>query len=108
MVDINDDIDTPAQNLPPVELELSTEAEIEIEPDVTSASIEAPALQRSTRFRTHTKQDYAPRMTGKIYIYASTQLDMYCTTKYDFSMIQMSDQGMINLDAHMFVQQDLY
>ena len=47
-------------------------------------------------------------MTGKKYIYALAQLETYWTTKYDFAMMQMSNQGVLNYDAHMFAQQDFY
>ena len=101
-VEINDDLDIPAQDQPPIELEPATEAAIEIKPFVTPASIEATALQRYTVIRSQRKQDYAPSMTGKRYGYESTQLDTYWTTKYDFAMMQISDQGMLHTDAHMF------
>ena len=47
-------------------------------------------------------------MTGNRYVYASTQLETYWTTKYDFEIMQMSDQGVLNPEAHMFAQQDFY
>jgi hypothetical protein len=53
----------------------------------------APKLRRSTRARTQATQGYTPSMTGSKYSYAVTQLD---------------SQGVLNPDAHMFVQEDLY
>ena len=108
IVEINYDLDIPAQDPPPIELEPDNEAEIEIETVVTPASIEALPLRRSTRCRSQTKQKNTPSMTGKRYGYASTQLETYWTTKYDFSIMKMLDQVVLNLDAHMFAQQDFY
>ena len=56
IVEINDDLNIPAQDPPPIELEPDTAAEIEIEPVVTPASIETPSLRRSMRVRSQTKQ----------------------------------------------------
>ena len=78
---------------------------IEIEPVVTPASIEAQALRRATRIRSQKNQDYDPSMAGKRYGYALAQLETYWTTKYEFSMMKMSDQGVLNPDSHMFAQQ---
>ena len=47
-------------------------------------------------------------MTGNRYRYASTQIEKYWTTKYDFAMMQMSDQGVLHPYAHMFSQPDFY
>ena len=47
-------------------------------------------------------------MTVKRYGYALTQLETYWTTKYYFSIIQMSDQCVLCPDAHIFAQPDFY
>ena len=47
-------------------------------------------------------------MTDKGYGYALMQLKTYLTTKYDFAMMKMSDQGVLNPDAQKFAQQDFY
>jgi hypothetical protein len=60
-------------------------------PVVTPAH--APGLCRSTRVKTQAKQAYTPSMTGSKYSYAVTQLET---------------QGVLNPDAHMFVQEDFY
>ena len=52
-----------------------------------------PELRRSARVRTKTKPAYTPSMTGSKYSYAVTQLE---------------SQGVLNPDAHMFVQEDFY
>ena len=57
IVDINDDLDIPAQDPPPIELEPATAAYIEIEPVVTPSSIKAPELLRSTIVRSQKNQD---------------------------------------------------
>ena len=82
--EINEDLDIPEQDPPPIELEPDTAAAIEIETVVTPDSIEAPDLRRSTRVRSQTKQDYAPIMTGNRHGYALTQLEAYWKTKYEF------------------------
>jgi hypothetical protein len=56
-------------------------------------SAHAPWLCRSTRVRTHAKEAYTPSMIGSKYSYAVTQLET---------------QGVLNPDAHMFVQEDFY
>jgi hypothetical protein len=69
---------------------------------VPSQSVPVPApvappaetgLRRSTRVRTQASQGYTPSMTGSKYLYAVTQLE---------------SQGVLNPDAHMFVQDDFY
>ena len=51
IVEINDDLDIPAQYPPLIEFEPAIEAAIEIEPVATLSSIEDPSLRRSTRVR---------------------------------------------------------
>jgi hypothetical protein len=58
-------------------------------PVVTPAH--APGLRRSTKVRTQAKEAYTPSMGGSRYAYAVTQL---------------GTQGVLNPDAHMFVQED--
>jgi hypothetical protein len=60
-------------------------------PAVTPAH--AKGLHISNRVRIQTKQAYTPIMTGSKYSYAVTQLET---------------QGVLNPDAHMFVQDDFY
>jgi hypothetical protein len=60
-------------------------------PVVTPAH--AQGLHRSNRVRTQAKQAYTPSMTSSKYSYAVTQLET---------------QGVLNPDAHMFVQEDFY
>jgi hypothetical protein len=54
---------------------------------------QTPGLHISTRFRSQANQGYTPSMSGSKYSYAVTQLD---------------SQRVLNPDAHMFVQEDLY
>jgi hypothetical protein len=55
--------------------------------------VQLPELRRSTRAKTQTQSGYVPSMTGLRCGYAVTQLE---------------SQGVLHLDAHMFVQQDFY
>jgi hypothetical protein len=48
---------------------------------------------RSTRVRTQESQCYTPSMTG---------------SKYSYTVNQLESQGVLNPDAHMFVQDDFY
>jgi hypothetical protein len=52
-----------------------------------------PELCSSTRFRPQTNKGYTPRLSGSKYSYAVTQLE---------------NQGVLNPDSHMFVQEDFY
>jgi hypothetical protein len=54
---------------------------------------QAPGLRRSTRVRSQMNQGYTPNMSGSKYFYAVTQLE---------------SKGVLNPDAHMFVQEDFY
>jgi hypothetical protein len=90
-----DDLDIPVPDPPPVEVETVEQAEppaASDEPAPVAQPAETPGVRRSTRVRTHTKS-YSPSMTGSKYSYAVTQLE---------------SQGVINPDAHMFVQEDFY
>ena len=103
-VEIEDDLDiAPADTEPtlieeepeqpsvaPPAPEMPAEAPTTIPP---SAPAEQPTLRRSTRIKTQTKPGYIPSLTGNKYSYAVTQLET---------------QGVLNPDAHMFVQDDFY
>jgi hypothetical protein len=52
-----------------------------------------PGLRRSTRVRSQANQGYTPSMT---------------CSKYSRAVTQLKSQGVLNPDAHMFVQKDLY
>jgi hypothetical protein len=87
VIQIND-LDTPAPDPPPIQVETAEPIPIPVAP--------APATQpegprRSTRTRTQTKS-YTPSMVGTRYSYAVMQLE----------------NGVLNPDAHMFVQEDFY
>jgi hypothetical protein len=55
--------------------------------------VQLPELQRSTRARRQTDPGYVPSLTGSKYSYAVTQLESH---------------GVLNPDAHMFMQDDFY
>ena len=87
-----DDLDIPAPDPPPVEVETVEQTEDQAAP-VEPASVAQPAgARRSTRIKTQTTA-YAPSMSGSKYSYAVTQLESH---------------GILNPDAHMFVQEDFY
>lgn len=71
-------------------------AEVNLNPNQGQAQGQVPAeqegLRRSTRVRTQPKR-YTPSMTGSRYAYAAAQLEY---------------TGVLNPDAHMFVQEDFY
>jgi hypothetical protein len=91
-VEIND-LNIPQDESAPIEVAPTQEAAAPAMtiPVVTPAY--APGLHRSTRARAHAKQAYTLSMTVSKYSYAVTQLDT---------------QGLLNPDAHMFVQEDFY
>jgi hypothetical protein len=95
-----DDLDIPTPDLPPVEVEPAVRNDTKLVQDTAEPVEPAPVAQpaepqgacRSARIRTKT-QAYEPSMPGSRYSYAVTQLE---------------SQGVLNPDAHMFVQQDFY
>ena len=102
-----DDLDDPYENPAPIiqeqappdvvvetvdEAEAMEPAEPAVEPAVVPDVPEAAAPRRSTRVRSVPK-DYVPSMTGTRYSYAAAQLEC---------------QGVLNPDAHMFMQEDFY
>jgi hypothetical protein len=91
-VDIND-LDIPQEDPSPIELAPTKEAAARAMPKPVATPAHAPGLCRSTIVRTHAKEAYTPSMTGSKYSYAVTQMDT---------------QGVLNPDAHMFVQEDFY
>ena len=82
------DLDTPAPDPPPIETVIAEPAVQEQNP----AAQEPAPPRRSTRVRLQTKS-YAPTMSG---------------TKYSYAVTQLETQGVLNPDAHMFVQEDFY
>jgi hypothetical protein len=91
-VEIND-LDIPQDDPAPIEVAPPQQAAAPamLTPVVTPAN--APGLRISTRVRTQAKQAYTPSITGSNYSYAVTQL---------------YTQGVLNPDAHMYVQEDFY
>jgi hypothetical protein len=91
-VEINDP-DIPEDNPAPIQVAPTQEKPApQASAPVTEPS-QAPCLRRSTSVRLQYKHAYTPRMTGFKYLYA---------------VIQMEIQGVLNPDAHMFVQEDFY
>jgi hypothetical protein len=88
-----DDLDIPQDDPAPIDVAPPQEAAAPAMPTPVVTPVHAPGLHRSTGVRTQEKQAYTPSMTGSKYSYAVTQLE---------------NQGVLNPDAHMFVQDDFY
>jgi hypothetical protein len=91
-VKIND-IDIPQDDPTPIEVAQTQEAAAPRMPTPVVTPAHAPGLHISTRVRTQAKQAYTPSMTR---------------SKYSYAVTQLATQGMLNPDAHMFVQEDFY
>jgi hypothetical protein len=91
-VEIND-IDIPQDDPAPIEVAPPQEAVAPAMPPPVITPAHATGLHRSTRVRKQAKPAYTPSMTDSKYSYAVTQLET---------------QGVINPDAHMFLQDDFY
>jgi hypothetical protein len=91
-VEIND-VDIPQDEPAPIELAPPQESAAPEIPTPVVTPAHAQGLCRSNRVRTQAKHAYTPSMTGSKYSYAVTQLET---------------QGVLNPDAHMFVQEDFY
>jgi len=97
-----DDLDMPPPDPDLIEqdvAELATPTETEVlpspepgPPEMIAQPAEEPQVRRSTRVKTQPKA-YEPSMQGSKYSYAVTQLETH---------------GVLNPDAHMFVQEDFY
>jgi hypothetical protein len=84
-----DDLDIPHDD--PAQIEVApTQHET---PALVALPAQAPELRISTRVRSQMNQGFTPSMLGSKYYYAVTQLE---------------SQGVLNPDAHMFVQDYLY
>jgi hypothetical protein len=81
----------PQDDQAPIEVAPPQEAAAPEMPTPVVISAHAPGLHISTRVRTQARQAYNPSMTGSKYSNAVTQLEI---------------QGVLNPDAHMFVQGD--
>jgi hypothetical protein len=91
-VEIND-LDIPQDDPAPIEVAPPQESAAPAMPTPVVTPSYAEGLPRSNRVRTQVKQAYTLSMTGSNYSYAVTQLET---------------QGVLNPDAHMFVQEDFY
>jgi len=86
-VEINDDLDLPDPDPAPIATDPAMPTATSRAPEVA----QEPGLRRSTRVRTQ-PMEYTPSMSGSKYAYAMTQLE----------------DGVMNPDLHMFVQDDFY
>ena len=99
----NIEVDDPpihAPNIEPVANagdELTTMQRAPTDTGAKSAPPQQPAIEpglcRSSRNRTKTKPGYVPSLKG---------------TKYSYAVTQLEQQGVLNPDAHMFMQQEFY
>ena len=85
------DPDIPPTDPDPIEPAKVQQADASVEPMLAIQQVD-PKLRRSSRVRTQTEK-YTPSVSGYKYSYAVTQLE---------------SQGVLNPDAHMFVQEEFY
>jgi hypothetical protein len=85
-----DDLNIPTPDTPPVEMETVAAAPVDQAP--VAQPMETQGARRSTRIRTQTKA-YEPSLTG---------------SRYSNTVTQLESEGLLNPDAHMFVQEDFY
>ena len=91
-----DDPNIPKPDPDTIEAEPLAEEAVEVPAEPVEPATEeqpAPELRRSTRVRTQASQGYVPSMTG---------------SRYSYAVAQLEEQGVINPDAHMFMQEDFY
>jgi hypothetical protein len=88
-----DNLDIPHDDPSPIEVAPTQAAQAPETLALVAPPVQAPRLCRSTRVRSLVNQEYTPNMTGSKYSYAVTQMEI---------------QGVLNPDAHMFVQEDFY
>jgi hypothetical protein len=88
-----DDLDIPHDDPAPIEVAPTQAEQAPETPTLITLPAQASGFRRSTRVRSQENQGYTPSMSGSKYSYALTQLER---------------QGVLNPDAHMFVQEDLY
>jgi hypothetical protein len=91
-VEIND-LNIPQDDPAPIEVAPPQKSAAPAMPTLVVTPAHAPGLCISTQVRTHAKQAYTPSMTG---------------SKYSYAVTQVETQGVLNPDAHIFVQEDFY
>jgi hypothetical protein len=91
-VEIND-LDIPQDDPAPIEVSPPQESAAPAMPTPFVTPAHAQGLCISNRVRTQAKQAYTQIMTG---------------SKYSYTVTQLETQGVLNTDAHMFVQEDFY
>jgi hypothetical protein len=88
-----DDIDIPHDDPAQIEVAPTQEEQAPETPAPVALPAQATGIRRSKRFRSQTNRGYTPSMSG---------------SKYSYAVIQLESQGVLNPDAHMFVQEDFY
>jgi hypothetical protein len=89
-----DDLNIRVPDPPPMEMETTVQDDLAapVEPAPVAQPVEHHGTCRSARVQTQTKE-YKPSMQG---------------TRYSYVLTQLESQGVLNPDAHMFVQEDFY
>jgi hypothetical protein len=88
-----DDLDIHHDDPAPIEI-APTQEETRTEMSATFAlPAQAPELRRSTRVRSQTNHGYTPSLSG---------------SKYSYAVMQLKNQGVLNPELHMFVQEAFY
>ena len=91
-IEIND-LDIPETNTDPIiEENIIEDTVYPVVPTIPAQTEQPKEPRRTGRVRTQTKA-YTPSMSG---------------TKYSFAVTQLENNGVLNPDAHMFVQEDFY
>jgi hypothetical protein len=88
-----DDLDIPHDDPAQIEVAPTQSEQAPETPAPVALSVQAPGLRRSTRVRSQENQGYTPSKSG---------------LKYSYAVAQLESQGVLNPDARMFVQDDLY
>jgi hypothetical protein len=91
-VEINDLDEIPAPDPPPIKAETLDPVQAQAAPQEPAVVAQPTGVRRSTQTKTQTKS-YTPSMTG---------------SKYSYAIMQLENYGVLNPDAHMFVQEDFY
>jgi hypothetical protein len=88
-----DDLDIHHADPAPIEVAPTQEEPRTETPAPVALPAQAPDLRRSTRVRSQKNQVYTPSLSG---------------SKYSYPVTQLENQGVLNPDSHMFVQDNCY
>jgi hypothetical protein len=88
-----DDLDISHDYPSPIEVAPTQEEQAPEMPEPVALPAHAPGLHGSTSVRSQTNKEYTPRMSG---------------SKYSYTVTQIESQGVLNPNAHMFMQTYFY